>query len=331
MAAQDISANLTHPAQANLAGALDALMIEKFDGRVHMHEQKVSITDGVFDMVPLVGTDTMSNAAMGDPTLQAVVAGVEPLGKEIEVGSQIVQVKTPILARVVVAMLAQVQDRLAVKSRTPLNFARKIAKIKDELLLLQCVKSAMKATGAGDVSDMPAGTNHELAAADDETDATKLEAGVMVLAQTLAEKEVDLMDGKCYVAPEQYFTLLKNDKLTDADFSKDNGNYAQAAVAASSGMPLVMTNRLSQTADDGSVSGSNANIMGASYLTTDEESDAVALFAMGESIMVAQSIPLTSDVYWDKRLLTWFIDSYLAFGAAPDRPDKTAVLRKYRA
>lgn len=331
MAAQDVSANLTNPSMRNLAGALDALMIEKFDGRVHMHEQKESITDGVFDFKPLVGTDTMSNAAMGDPTLQAIVPGVEPLGNEIEVGDQIVQVKTPILARVTVAMLAQVQDRLNVKSRTPLNFARRIAKAKDELLFVQCVKSGMKATGAGEVTDMPAGTNEELAAATDEVDATKLELGVLSLAEELAVKEVDLLDGRCYVAPAQYFTLLKNDKLTSADYSKDNGNYAQAAIAVSSGMPLVMTNRLTQAADDGSVSGSNGNIMGANYHTSLEESDVVALFAMSESIMVAQSIPLTSDVYWDQRLLTWFIDAYLAFGAASDRPDKTAVLRKYRA
>jgi hypothetical protein len=331
MAAQDISANLTHPAQRNLAGALDALMIEKFDGRVHVAEQKAAITDGVFDIKPLVGTDTMSNAAMGDPTLQAVVAGVEPLGKTMEVGDQIVQVKTPIIARVNVAMLADVQDRLSVRSRTPIQFGKRIAKYVDEILLHQCVKSGMKATGAGEVSDIPGGTNEEMAAATDETDATKLEAKIMVLAQTLAEKEIDLMDGKLYVAPEQYFTLLKNDKLTDANFSKGNGNYAQAAIAVTSGMPIVMTNRLSQAADNGSVAGSNANLMGANYVVTDEESDVVALFAMGESIMVAQSIPLTSDVYWDKRLLTWFIDSYMAIGAAPDRPDKTAVLRKYRA
>ena len=331
MAAQDISANLTNPAQRNLTGVLDALMIEKFNGVVHMHEQKESITDGVFDFKPLVGTDTMSNAAMGDPTLQAVVPGVEPLGTPIEVGDQIVQVKTPILARVTVAMLAQVQDRLNVKSRTPLNFARRIARAKDELLFVQAVKSAMKATGAGEVSDMPAGTNEELVAATDEVDATKLELGVMSLAQILAEKEVDLMDGRLYCAPEQYFTLLKNDKLTNADFSKGNGNYAQASVAVTSGMPIVMTNRLTQAADDGSVVGSNGNLMGAGYHTSLEESDVVALFCVGESLMVAQSIPLTSDVYWDQRLLTWFIDAYLAFGAAPDRPDKTATLRKYRA
>jgi hypothetical protein len=330
MAAQDISANLTHPAQRNLAGALDALMIEKFDSRVHMHEQMKAITDGVFDWKPLVGTDTMSNAAMGDPTLQAVVPGVEPLGHTIEVGDQIVQVKTPILARVVVGMLAQVQDRLSIKSRTPENFGRKIAKIVDELLLLKCVHAAQKATGAGEVSDMPGGTNLEMVAATDELDPTKLEAKIMDLAQVLAEKEIDLADGKLYVAPAQFFTLLKNDKLTSADFSKDNGHYANAGVSVTSGMPIVMTNRLSQVADDGSVAGSNGNIMGASYLTADLNADVVALFAMPESIMVAQSIPLTSDVYWDQRLLTWFIDAYLAFGAAPDRPDKTACLRKFR-
>jgi hypothetical protein len=244
---------------------------------------------------------------------------------------QIVQVKQPILARVTVAMLAQVQDRLDVKSRTPLNFARKIAKAKDQILLLMAVKSGMKATGAGEVSDMPGGVNNELAAATDELDATKLETGITGLAQGLAEQEVDLMDGRCYIAPAQYFTLLKNDKLVDANFSKENGNYAQAALSVAAGMPLVMTMRLTQAADDGSDSSKNAYLMGANYTCSDEESDVVALFCMGESIMVAQSIPLTSDVYWDKRLLCWFIDSYLAFGAAPDRPDKTAVLRKYRA
>jgi hypothetical protein len=331
MAAQDLSSNVLHPAQRNSAGPVDALMLEKFDGRVHMHEQKESITDGVFDFKPLIGTDTMSNAAMGDPTLQPVIPGVEPLGAQIEVGDQIVQVKQPILARVTVGMLSEVQDRLSIKSRTPMNFGRKIAKAKDEILFLMCVKSAMKATGAGEVTDMPAGTNLELAAATDELDATKLEAGIMSIAQTLAEKEVDLMDGRLYIAPAQYFTLLKNDKLTDANFSKENGNYAQARIAVSSGMPLIMTNRLTQAVDDGTNVKMNAYLMGANYTCSLEESDVVALFAMAESIMVAQSIPLTSDVYWDQRLLCWFIDAYLAFGAAPDRPDKAAVLRKYRA
>jgi hypothetical protein len=331
MAAQDISANLVHPAQANLAGALDALMIEKFDGRVHEHEQMSSVTDGLFTFIPLVGTDTLSNAAMGDPTLQAVVAGVEPLGKEIEVGSQIVQVKTPILARVVMAMLSQVQDRLSVKSRTPANFGKKIAKTKDQILLHQAVKSGMKATGAGEVTDIPGGVNKELASATDELDATKFEAGIMTLAQGLMEQEIELTDGLLFIAPAQYFTLLKNDKLTSADYSRGNADYSAAMVSVSSGMPIKPTNRLSQAADDGSVAGSNANMMGANYVVTDEEADVVGLYATPDSIMVAQSIPLTTDVYWEKRLLTWFIDSYLAFGAAPDRPDKTAVLRKYRA
>lgn len=328
MAAQDLSSNLINPAQRNLAGPIDALMIEKFDGRVHMHEQKASITSGLFDFMPLVGTDTMSNAAMGDPSLQPVIRGVEPLGGEIEVGDQIVQVKQPIIARVTMPMLSQVQDRLSIKSRTPMNFGRRIAKAIDEILLLMCVKSAMKATGAGEVSDMPGGVNEQLAAAGDELDATDLELGILSLAQKLAEQEVEQGDGKCYLAPAQYFTLLKNDKLTSVDYSAGNGNYAAAFLTQSAGMPLVMTNRLTQAADDGSDVKKNGYLMGANYTTSADEALAVALFCMAESIMVAQSIPLTSDVYWDKRLLCWFIDSYLAFGAAPDRPDKTAVLRK---
>jgi len=77
--------------------------------------QKAGILDSVFDFKPLVGTDTMSNNVMGNPTLQAVSPGVEPLGKDIAVGKMVVQVKTPIIARVTTPMLHDVQSHLDIK------------------------------------------------------------------------------------------------------------------------------------------------------------------------------------------------------------------------
>lgn len=330
--AQDVSANLTFPMAQNFSADKFALAIEKFDGRVHETMQKAQILDSVFEFRPLIGTDTMSNNVMGNPTLQAVQAGVEPTGKKIEVGKNIVQVKTPIIARVIEAMLPAVQDHLDLKSRTPANFGKRIAKSVDEVLFVQIVKSVLfDVGGKGTGGILPKATVETLSAAGDELDPAKLTAAVYNVAQGLAEAEIEMYDGRLYMAPAQYFTLLKNQDLLNADFNKPNGSFAHAAIETVSGMPIVMTNRISQAVDTVAApakTDSTAALYGAAYETSAEEAKAVALFATPESIMVAQSIPLTSDVYWDKRLLCWFIDSYLAIGAAPDRTDVNGAIFK---
>jgi len=333
MAAQDLSGNIVFPMSQNFSADKFALTIEKFDARVHETMQAMSVLDGVFEFRPLVGTDTMSNNVMGNPTLQKVEAGVEPLGKTIEIGKQIVQVKTPIIARVVEAMLPAIQSHLDLKSRTPANFGKRIAKAIDEVLFVQIVKSALYDSGAalGTGGILPKGQIVTLANANDETDPDDLTAALYELAQKFAEGEIEMFDGRLYMAPAQYFTLLKNEDLLDRDINKENGSFAHAAIHTVSGMEIVMTNRISQAADTVASpvkTDSVAALYGAAYETSAAEAKAVALFATPESIMVAQSIPLTSDVYWDKRLLTWFIDSYLAIGAAPDRTDVNGAIFK---
>lgn len=321
MALQDISANLLQPAQRNGAGALDALMIEEFEGTVHEKYQVASISDGTFMMTPLYGTDTMSNAAMGDPTLQAVVPGVEPEGKQIEVGDQIVQVKTPIIARVTEAMLAKVQDRLNVYGRTPGAFARVIAKAVDEIQLHKCVQAAMKTTGAGEVADLAGGTKITMDLAGDELDATKLEKKIRAAALQVRKNEGPMEDGYLYATWDVIDTLHDADKLISTDYSTGNGDYSAYSLRGVAGFKLVGTNRLPTTENA-------AHIMGAAYNISAAEAKTLACWATPSAIMSAQSVPLTSDAYWDQRLLTYFLDSYLAFGTAIDRPDNAAVILK---
>lgn len=331
---QNVSADLMYPMSQNFSTDKFNLTIEKFEGVVHETMQKKGILDSVFTFMPLVGTDTMSNNVMGNPTLQSVAPGVEPLGKQIPVGKMIVQVKTPIIARVTTPMLADVQTHLDIKGKTPGNFGKRIAKSIDEVLFVQIVKSALwdqpnaptggsnTAEGSGGI--LPQGSIVNLAAAGDELDTAKLTTAIYSVNQALAEKEIEHGDGYLYMAPAQYFTLLKNQDLLNHDFNKPNGSFANAAIDVASGMPIVMTNRMSQAVDTVSSPAfvdSTAALYGSDYETSAAEAKVVALFATSDSIMVAQSIPLTTDVYWDKRLLTWFIDAYLAIGAAPDRTD----------
>jgi len=334
MAAQDVSADLTYPMAQNFSVDKFALTIEKFDGRVHETMQKKALLESVYNFKPLVGTDTMSNNVMGNPTLKPVVPGIEPLAEQIEVGKNIVQVKTPIIARVTEPMLHAVQDHLDIKSRTPANFGKRIAKSIDEVLFVQIVKSALfdSTTGTGGTGDiLPKGEVETHLAAGDEIDPAKLTGLIYDLSQALAEGEIEMEDGFMYMAPAQYFALLKNQDLLNRDFNDMNGSYAHAKIEAVSGMPIVVTNRISQVADTVAVpafADSPAALYGASYETSVAESYAVALFATPESIQVAQSIPLTSKVYWDDRLLTWFIDAFMAIGAGPDRTDVNGSIFK---
>jgi len=341
MALQDISSQLMYPMAQNLSTDKFNLTIERFEGTVHEIMRARSILDGVFRFVPLIGTNTMSNNVMGTPVLQSVVAGVEPEGKQIAVGKMIVQVDTPVIARVTTPMLATVQSHLDIKGKTPGNFAKELAKSQDEVLFVQIVKSALydhpdaptgganTAEGSGGI--LAQGQKVTLGASGDELDATKLTTAIYAVAQGLAEGDIDQNDGKLYVAPAQYFTLLKNEKLLNRDISKENGSYAHAAIDVASGMNLVMTNRMSQAADtmvSPVKSGSVADLYGSSYETSAAEAKVVALYATPDSIMVAEAIPMTSDVYWEKRLLMWFIDMYTAFGAAPDRTDVNGSIFK---
>jgi hypothetical protein len=321
--ASDYSAKITRPAQRNLAGDIDALMIEKFDGKVYMEYQKDSITDGAFDMPTLTGTNTLSNAAMGKPTLTSVVPGIEPDSSKVEIGDVIVQVKTPIISRVIEPMLENVQDRLNVKGRLPKEQAKVIAKAKDQILLHRCVKSSMKTTGVGEITTIPGGFTHDLAVGKD-TDPAALLAGLATIALHLADNEIEVSDGVVYILPAQFFALLNADKLIDSDFTKDNGDFANAKVDKAYGLRLVMTTRLPQAENA-------SHIMGTDYNVSLGESDCVMCFAARDAIMSAQSIPLTSDVYWDKKTLSYFIDSYMAFGTAVARPDEAAAIFLYRA
>ena len=321
MALQDISANLNLTAQRLGAGDLDALMLEMFNNVVREKTQFASITDGVFPRTPLIGTDTMSNAAHTDPVLQAVVAGIEPAGKTTLQGDRIVQVKVPIIARVTEGMLSRVQDRLNIYGRMPRSFARILSKAIDEIQLHKCVQSAMETTGAGKLAGLASGVDKSFTLADDEADADKLEAMFRSIQVAKMRDEVDVNEGFFYVTPEIYNTLTENDRLMSSLFSGGNGSVADWMVTKVGNFRIKPTNRLPEAVNA-------AHTMGTAYNIDAEEAKTLAVWATEEAIMSAEAISQTSDAYWDKRLLTWFIDSYLCFGTGIDNPAYAAVIRK---
>lgn len=326
----DVSAHLTLPGQANLTGDQYALMIEKFNGEVTFAMQAASVTDGQFDWTPLVGTDTLSTAAMGDPSIVSLEAGKSPAASKIEVGDQLLQVRKAIISRVAVGLLDDIQDRLSVRGRTPERQGKVLAKLTDKVLLLKGVHAAIATTPHSNMTGWDAGVDIELAAADDELDGAKLEIAFRQLAVTKAEQENEMMMGRLYMSHTTQNYLLDAEKLTNSLYSAGS-DVATRALRTVADLPIIPTARLPKTAVTSATAGSIPQLFGDDYEITDVDTDTVGLYLQREALMIAQALPIRSEIWWDKHTKTYVLDTYTAFAAGVNDPRYAGRVSKYRA
>ena len=122
-----------------------------------------------------------------------------------------------------------------------------------------------------------------------------------------------------FVTPTQYAVLLNNDKLVNQDYSTENGDFANGKFKTVMGVPVVATNRLPTAAITGHPLSTTAN--SSFYDVSAAEARTEALLLHPSALMVGETIPLTSDVYFSKIERQWFIDSLMAYGANFNRPD----------
>lgn len=323
------SAHLSRPGQDLGAGAVDALHIEEYGGEVEGTLAQKSFMRQYVKIKPVMGTDTVTNDRIGESSLQKVTPGVRPDGKVVQFGNVSVKVDTIVLARANMALLDDFQAHFSVRQEIGQEHGKKIAKFFDEAFIIQAIKAALH-DGTGLPDGWVGGNKVELAAGTDELDPTKLQRGIEDLCQKMEEDEVDLDGAVILVRPAQYYTLLRNDKLVDSQYSMGNGNYAQGMVLKSNGIPVVKTMRIPVAAVTDHYL-SNAGNSAAYDLVAGEQIDVVAIVMLPKALLAGETIPLTSKVFYSDTELQWFIDSYLAFAVTPNRPDNCGVVLKYRA
>lgn len=328
----DVSALLTKPGQANLTGDAYALMIEKFNGEVTFAMQMASVTDGQFDWTPLVGTDTLSNAAMGDPTIVSLEAGKSPAASKIEVGDQMLQVRKAIISRVAIGLLDDIQDRLSVKARTPARQGLVLAKLTDRVLLLKGVHAAIATTPHSSMTGWDAGLDVMLAAADDELDGAKLEVAFRQMAVTKLEQENEMNMGRLYMSPTTNNYLLDADKLTNSLYSSGT-DVARMSLKTVADLPIIPTARLPKTAvaETDAIAGSIPVLFGSDYDITAVDINTVGLYLQRDALMIAQALPIQSEIWWDQATKTYVLDTYTAFAAGVNDPRYAARVSKYVA
>lgn len=313
-------------------GEVNPLHLEEYGGEVETQFVKKSFMRSYVKIKPVRGTDTITNDRMGKTTIQKVVPGTRPSSSAPQFDNISVRVDTMILARSNQHLLHDFQAHYDVRMELGQDHGKEIGKFFDESLIIQGIKTAAIVSGDGSAgtTQMPDGfqSGHveTLALAGDELDPDKLQLAVENCVQAIEEKDVDLDGAVVIVSPAQYYTLLRNDKLIDADYSLGNGKYAKGKVFETVGLPIVKTNRIPKDAIVGHKlsNASNNNAYDMSAL----EATAVALIMLPKALLAGETIPLTSEIFYDKIEKQWFVDSYLAFAATPNRAEHAAIIRK---
>lgn len=323
-------------AEVGSATTVQPLHIEQYGGMVEGTFAKRSFMRTYVDIKPIRGTDTVTNDRVGEATLGAVVPGVRPDATVAQFDNVKVKVDTIILARNNVALLDDFQAHYNVRAELGKEHGKTIGKFFDEAFIIQAIKAALIVAApdnqnpqAGETALPPgwsSGSAITLGSAGDESDPDLLQKALEDVCQSIEEKDVDIVEdgGVILVAPAEYYTLLRNDRLINSQFSIGNGNFAEGMVLKSCGLPLIKTNRIPKVAIVGHLLSNAGN--GSAYDVSAAEAKAKAVIMLPKALLAGETIPLNSKVYYMDSELQWFIDSYLSFGVTPNRAEHAGVV-----
>lgn len=306
-----------------------ALLLDEYGGEVESQFAKSSMMREFVRVRPVKNTDTIVNNRVGRTQLQALVPGVRPTATATGFGKVALTVDTVILARDNRSMLNELQTHFDARMELAQDHGKELGKFFDEAFIIQAIKGSHQAAPSGLNSAIGAGKAIELLAGGDDLDPDKLAGAIQDIIVDMEEEDIPVDELVVLVRPAHYKVLKDNDKLMSRDFAAGNGDYAKGIIYEIDGARIVKTARIPTAAITGHKL-SNVNNSNAFDLTA-EEADVVAVILHPKSLLAGETIPLTSDIWFDRVEKQWFIDSFLAFSVTVSRPDVCGTVNKYRA
>lgn len=301
-------------------------MIDQYGGEVDSQFAKASIMRSFAKIRPVKGTDTIVNNRVGRTQLQALVPGVRPDASATNFGKVALTVDTVVLARDNRSMLNEFQTHFDARMELAQDHGKELGKFFDQAFIILTIKGAQQSAPSGLNNAIGAGKNTQLASAGDELDPDKLYAAITEIIVEMEEEDIDVSDLVVFVRPKQFEVLKNHDKLLSRDYAAGNGDFAKGIIYEINGARIEKTARIPTSAITGHYL-SNANNSNA-YDVTSTDAKAVAVIMHPKSLLAGETIPLTSDIWYNREEKQWFIDSFLAFGVTVSRPDVCGVVLK---
>ena len=307
------------------------LLLDQYGGEVESQFKKSAIMRQYAKVRPVRGTDTIVNNRVGRTTLKALTPGVRPAGDATPFGKVSLTVDTVVLARDNRSMLNDLQTHFDARMELAQDHGKELGYFFDQAFIIMGIKGSVAAApvlgdGTASKQSIGAGKNATLAVALDELDPDKLYKAITGIIVAMEEEEIPVDELVVFVRPTQFQVLLQNNKLLSRDFAAGNGDYAKGMIYEIGGARIVKTARIPTSAITGHYL-SNADNSNA-YDVTATQAKAVAVILHPKSLMAGETIPLTSDIWFNREEKQWFIDSFLAFGVTVNRPDVCGAVFK---
>ena len=333
--ALDDSYAIVRPGQSNQSGSVSALHLEEYTGVVESTIERKSALKGMIPVRPVRGTSVITNFAVGESTLQkAVPGGPAPDGTGTDFAKRTLTVDTVILARAVLPLLETFQTSYDSRKEIGMEHGKKIAKFTDQSFFIQAIKAALftestyKGAGAaGKPAGHFGGSQQTLGAAGDALDPAKLYSAIADLFVQMENKDVDPRTDDVVIAvrPNEFYTLLQNEQLIDGTYKTSEGTSIQAHLLKAYGVPIISSTNfpggsnitghlLSNAANSNAYDGDFTKVVAAAFSP--------------RALLAGETIPLTTDVFWDKVTKQWFVDAHLAYGVTPNRAEFAGVILK---
>lgn len=303
----------------NLSDVTTELLIEQYGGEVESQFAKSSIMREFVKVRAVRNTDTITNNRVGRTTLQKLVPGARPDAIPTNFGKVQLTVDTVILSRDARSMLNEFQTHFDARMELAQDHGKEIGKFFDQAFIILAIKGAGQSAPSGLNGAFGAGKSTTLASAGDELDPDKLYTAIAGIITTMEEEDIDVSELLIFVRPKQFEVLKNNNKLMSRDYSAGNGDFAKGLLYDLNGARIVKTARIPNAAITGHLL-SNANNSNA-YDVSATEAKAVAVILHPKSLLAGETIPLTSDVWFNKEEKLWFIDSFISFAVTVNRPD----------
>jgi hypothetical protein len=319
--------NMTRPGQTVGSTDIMSQAITEYGGHVEGTIARRSTLHGFIPLRPVRGTNSVTNYAVGEATLGKVTPGVAPDAAANEFGKASLTIDTLVYARNTFPLLETFQTQYDARKEVGQEHGKKIAKFFDQSMFIAAAKTSLlteskfsNAQGNNKPAGHSGGNKKTLAAAGDATDPAKLYSAIRDLFVLFEAKDVvpQMDDIILAFRPQHFYILQDAEQIVNGDYLTSDGNKMTGIpIFKALGVPVLSSNNLPNTNISGHLLSNTAN--GNFY--DGDFTKLVAVAFSSRALLAGETIPLTSDVFYDKTYKMWFVDSHLSYGVTSNRAE----------
>lgn len=319
------SAQLTRPGQFDQTGDVHAAAVIEYSQQVQHTIERRSVLNGYVSLRPVRGTNQVGNYGFGKSSVGAVTPGEAPAATKNDVGKNILTIDTLVYTRHALPLLEVFQTSYDARVELGIEDGIEMAKFIDQAFFIQAAKAAQLTDSAySAVANKPegflGGSQVTLGASGDALDPAKLYQGFSDLFVQMENKDVipRMDDVMIAVRPAQFYALQDAEQIVNGNYVTARGTQLDnVAIFKAFGCPVVSSNNVPNT-------DISSHLLGSNY--TGDFTKVAGLAFSTKALLAGETIPLESDVFYDKIYKSWFVDSHCSFGVTPDRAEYAGVL-----